>query len=151
MTPRTAPLAPGDTLPTLHLVNPAGEQVRTPVDSTHHTLVYFMRTPTCPVCHSHLGHIERAHLGDEPLPERTVVVVPGSADDALAVEKRHPALTGRVYASTSAHEEMGLFVKAGLQQSGSFVVNPDGVVTWARTATVPLGSFNESEAIAALA
>lgn len=151
MPSRHTPIAIGEVMPALELVAPNGEQATPALPGPDRTLVYFMRTSTCPVCHSHLKHIERARLAEQPLAPRTVVVVPGDSQAALAVESRHPALAGRVFASETAHEAVGLFAKAGLQQSGSFVVDPTGTVLWARTATVPLGSYNEAEALEALA
>lgn len=150
MPPRSTPLAVGESMPSLHLTTADGKTTALALPVLERTLVYFMRTSTCPVCHSHLRHIERARLTGQPLVERTVVVVPGDAESALSVENRHPSLAGRVLASETAHESVGLFVRGALQQSGSFVVEPSGKVVWARTATVPLGSYNEAEALEAL-
>ncbi len=64
--------------------------------------------------------------------------------------KRHPGLAGRIFGSESAHEAVGLFVKIGLQQSGTFAVSHDGLVTWVKTATVPVGAFHHTDAVTAL-
>lgn len=151
MTTLTGPLAVGEYLPTLSLISPAGRRTTWADERpTETSIVYFMRTSTCPVCHQHLRALAALSVHEVPAAERTVIVVPGGAAEAAAVEKRHPALAGRVFASEDAHENVGLFVTMGLQQSGTFVADPQGSVLYTKTATVPLGSFNERETIAAL-
>ena len=148
---RTTPLAPGDQLPTLELSHADGRPASLDtIVGQYPVVVYFMRTPHCPVCHSHLRHMERSPEGTTTLADRTVVVGPGGAEDAAAVARRHPAFAERVMASTTAHESVGLFVRAGLQQSGTFVVNSAGAVVAARTSTIPLGAYDEPEVRAAL-
>ncbi|WP_062385635.1 hypothetical protein [Demequina iriomotensis] len=144
MTTLSAPLAPGDALPRLSLVSPAGEAVALDAiaASSPRTVLYFMRTSTCPVCHQHLRAISRMGLP-------VTVIVPGGAAEADAVARRHPALASRIVASETAHADVGLFVRHGLQQSGTFVV-ADGRIVHARHATVPLGAFDAGEVRAAL-
>ncbi|WP_374975583.1 hypothetical protein ACEYYH_17515 [Microbacterium trichothecenolyticum] len=148
---RTSPLIPGESLPELELTRSDGAVAELcDLLDKDRTLVYFMRTPTCPVCHSHLRQMTRTTFGGGALARRIVVVVPGDSNDAATVAARHPELSDRIVASATAHESIGLFVRAGLQQSGTFVVDSARTVLTARTATIPLGSFNEAEALEAL-
>jgi peroxiredoxin len=148
MSTLSAPLTAGATLPTLTLVSPTGEP--TSLDAfaaSSPTVLYLMRTATCPVCHQHLRHLARmAAAGEIGVP---LVIVPGDASEAASVERRHPALAGRIVASETAHAALGLFVRMGLQQSGTYVVD-GGRVLYARYATVPVGSFDASETVAAV-
>ncbi|WP_062516346.1 hypothetical protein [Demequina gelatinilytica] len=145
MSTLSAPLVAGDTLPRLALVSAAGAPValETLAASSPRTVLYFMRTSTCPVCHQHLRAIGRMGLP-------AVVIVPGGAAEAAAVARRHPALAATVVASEDAHAAVGLFVRHGLQQSGTYVVEGARIIA-ARHATVPLGSFDAAEVTAALA
>jgi peroxiredoxin len=148
---RTSPLTVGELLPALDLtrIDGTGVEMQAVLDSAP-TVLYFMRSPTCPVCHSHLRQLTRSTVDARPLSDRVLVVVPGTPEDAAAVARRHPGLADRVVASPTAHEAVGLFVRAGLQQSGTFVVGRDRRVLSARSATVPLGAYSEAEVIAAL-
>ena len=148
---RTTPLTVGELLPALDLTRTdgTGVEIQPYLDSAP-TVLYFMRTPTCPVCHSHLRQLARSTVAARPLSGRVLVVVPGTPEDAAAVARRHPGLADRVVASQTAHETIGLFVRAGLQQSGTFVVGRDRRVLSARSATVPLAAYSEAEVLAAL-
>lgn len=147
--PNTSPLAIGDSFPALHLIEPSGTtSTWNPGPATE--LVYFMRASTCPVCHQHVRQLAGLSTPSGPARERITVVVPGGAAEAAAVAKRHPGLAGRIFGSESAHEAVGLFVKIGLQQSGTFAVSQDGLVTWVKTATVPVGAFHHADAVTAL-
>lgn len=151
MTTLSAPLAVKATFPALELTSPGGNPVAwADARGTGPALVYFMRTVSCPMCHQHVRQIGSMQTPAGAAAARTVVVVPGDASDAAAVERRHPALTGRVFASETAHEAVGLFVKMGMQQSGSYVIDGSDRITYAKTATMPVGTFSEREAAAAL-
>lgn len=149
---RATPLAIDERFPTLELshANGDGFSLETLL-AAGPMVVYFMRTPTCPVCHSHLRQIARTTRHGASLARRTLVVVPGGPEDADAVARRHPDFSDRVVGSLTAHEAAGLFVRGGLQQSGTFVVAADGGVIASRAATVPIGSYNGAEVEAALA
>lgn len=147
MTTLDRPIATGETFPALTLTTAQGAELTcgptaNVSGSEASVLVYFMRTPTCPVCHSHVAHLVRMVAAKPELAARLFIVTPGDEADAGLVAARHPALADRIGASLTAHESVGLFVKAGLQQSGTFIVNGQGTVLWAKTATVPLGSFD---------
>ena len=108
-----------------------------------------MRTSTCPVCHQHLRLLERLAPAGAADRGEILIVVPGGPQEAASVARRHPALAAAITASDTAHAAMGLFVRAGLQQSGTYVV-AHGLITHARYATVPQGSFDEAAVRAAL-
>lgn len=146
---RTRPLARGESLPSLTLSRADGTEMDASrlVDNGP-IAIYFMRTPTCPVCNAHLRQMTRS--GGRGLLRRLVIVVPGGPADADLVVKRHPDLADRVAWSPDAHAAVGLFMRAGMQQSGTFVVDAAGKVLVARAATVPLGAYREDEVLAAL-
>lgn len=148
---RTTPLTHRDSVPDLDLTRPDGTTAELlQVLDESNTLVYFMRTPTCPVCHSHLRRMKRTTTGRGPLTGRLIVVVPGDRGDAAMVATRHTELADRIFSSFDAHAAVGLFVRGGLQQSGTFVVDSAATVLSARTATIPLGAYDEDEALDAL-
>lgn len=143
------PLTTGDALPDLDFVTATGARatLTSLVTSSSPPVLYFMRTSTCPVCHQHLRHLAR--MVDARDLDEIVVIVPGGVPEADSVARRHPVLAGRVVASETAHAAVGLFVRMGLQQSGTFVAHA-GRVTYARHATVPVGSFDAAETRAAV-
>jgi hypothetical protein len=101
-----------------------------------------MRASTCAVCVKHARTL--AGMGAE-LADRgahAVVVVPGGAKEASAVAGK----VGRgatVVASDpdAAHAGAGLERTLFLQHSGTFLVNAEGVVRYAKTATMPTGQL----------
>jgi peroxiredoxin len=148
---RTTPLTTGESLPTLELSHADGRAADLDtVIGNDPGVVYFMRTPSCPICHAHLRRIERTELSGVRLADSVVVVVPGDPSDAAAVARRHPTLASRIVSSATAHASVGLFVKTGLQQSGTFVVDAKRNVVAVRTSTIPIGSYDETEVQAAL-
>ena len=145
-------IAVGDVLPTLDLTLPDGTlMTRNGTAGARATLVYFMRTSSCPVCHGHLRSIERTSVAGAPLSDRVLIVVPGTAKEATAVASRHPQLAGRVVASTTAHARVGLFSSAGIQRSGALVVDADNRVAQAHFGILPTSSFDLKAATTALA
>jgi peroxiredoxin len=113
------------------------------------TVLYFMRSAHCPVCGSHVRALVREASAGAYGEARVVIVVPGDADAAQhIVGKTGAAVT--VIASATAHAKAGLHVKTGLQQSGTFVLDANGVVRSARVATVPTGAFDHRDVIEAL-
>ncbi len=142
------PAAVGAAMPDLTLQHPDGTATTLTAESDGAaTLVYFMRTSTCPVCHAHLRALERLVRVGSLADHRVVVVVPGDPADAAHVARRTgPEL--RVLASADAHAQAGLGVSMTLQHSGTFLLDDRGVVRYRRTAAVPLRSFDERELVA---
>jgi len=148
----TSTIAIGDTLPRLDLTLPDGTAVSVDdIAVAPATLIYFMRTSTCPACHHHLRLLERSHVDGVVTSARTIVVVPGDATAAAAVVSRHPLFAGRVVASETAHAAVGLFSKAGLQRSGGLVIDASGRVTQSHFGTIPTSAFDLAAATSALA
>jgi len=120
-------------------------------------VLYFLRAPSCPAC---LGHARRlvAARREGRVQTQVLLVTPGGAADAADVERRIGARTGqalpeavRVLASGDAHQAAGLGKTLLLQHSGTFVVDPQRTIRYARTAALPTGSFDEGDLLAALA
>ena len=138
----------GTLMPDLRLVRPdASETSLHDVVGGVPALVYFMRTSTCPVCHGHLRALTRLAESGAFGGTRVVVVTPGGADEAAEVVRRAPSPDFVVVASSDGHAEVGLGVFLTLQHSGTFLLDSAGVVTYRRSAAVPLRSFDEREVL----
>ena len=112
--------------------------------SGRRAVVFFMRASSCPICNAHVKKIERMATADAAV----VIVTPGTAADAASVSAKTSL---QVLASgENGHAEAGLTRFLGLQHSGTFVLDAEGRVIAARTATLPTGSFDEREVLAAL-
>ena len=85
-----------------------------------------------------------------PIAPRTVVVVPGGAADAALVTRRQPSLAGRVFASETAHAEVGLPLEGDVQHSGNFVVGPDETVIYMRSSHEPWNAMYNRETFKAV-
>ncbi len=142
--------------PDLSLVDDSGRPVDTAaLLGSRRTVVFFLRAATCPVC---LGHSRRllTARAEGRLTAPVVLVTPGGAAEAAAVARRvgmrdgaGPGVT--VVASGNAHDAAGLPRQLLLQHSGTFVVDADRRVSYARTAAMPPRSFSEPELLRALA
>lgn len=150
MPDQTIPPAVGFTFPDAPIMEPNGRASRLHEQLTQPaTIMYFMRSPQCPVCNAHVRSLTREANAGSYGDAKVVVIVPGKANEASRVAQKTGAAIA-VWASTSAHETSGLHAKAGLQQSGTFVLDANGTVLAARVATVPTGAFDHGEVIAAL-
>jgi peroxiredoxin len=135
----------GSIMPDIALTEPDGSahSLRA-LTSGRRSLVFFMRAATCPICNAHVKAIAALELKDTAI----VVVTPGTARDAASVAAK---TTLQVLASGEhGHAEAGLGRFLGLQHSGTFVLDADGRVLAARTATLPTGAFDKSEVLALL-
>ncbi|WP_414943591.1 peroxiredoxin family protein [Amycolatopsis sp. cmx-11-32] len=136
----------GSTVPALE--DTAGQVVRlSDHRGTDNLLLYFMRSTTCPVCNSHVRDL--AKLAGV----RVLVAVPEGRVEAAAWRAKRglslQVVTGR---SGSPHEAVGLTKKVfgSLQQSGSLLVDRDGVVRHAHSATMPTGAYDRKGIAGAL-
>ena len=117
-------------------------------------LLYFMRTSTCAVCSNHVRDLLRSRADLESRGVRVVVVVPEGMDAArtthTALGLPWPVVTGR---SGTAHAAFGLTTRmfGSMQQSGSVLLDRDGRVRHAHSATVPLRAYDKPGIAAALA
>ena len=133
--------AVGSPMPDMPLTGASGET--TTLDALRggrRSVVFFLRASTCAIC---LGHVKA--IGT--LPVDAIFVTPGDAAQAAEATKRSGAT---VWASGEAHAEVGLGTFLAIQHSGSFLVAADGSVEYAKTSTLPMGSFSKSELLAAL-
>ncbi|WP_027343118.1 peroxiredoxin family protein [Hamadaea tsunoensis] len=143
------------TMPDLELVDSDGAAVRLHdyLDGRH-VLLYFMRATTCPICVRHVRDLSR-HIGEyAALGARIVVVVPEGPATARAWAARQklpfPVVTG---AQGSPHEEVGLLrtVFGAVQQSGTVLVDPNGVVRHVKAATLPTAGYDRAAVLRTLA
>jgi peroxiredoxin len=115
-----------------------------------HVVLYFMRTFDCPVC---LGHVMRlARTYDQIQAQNTVVLVlgPGDQHEAEQLQRKVPF---QVLADPDrvVYGIYGLSKALGIQQSGTFLIDSDGILRYANRATVPLGALKEPALLAAIA
>ncbi|MET8910952.1 peroxiredoxin family protein [Micromonospora sp. NPDC004551] len=142
------------TVPDLDLVDATGASVRLHdyLDRMH-VLLYFMRATTCPVCVRHVRDLAR-HVDEyAALGARIVVVVPEGPTTARAWAARQglpfPVVTG---AHGSPHEAFGLMrtVFGAVQQSGTVLVDPAGLVRHIKAATIPTASYEHAAVLRTL-
>lgn len=152
MTDVAPPLAVGETMPDIALRRPDGTGAGLrDVVAGRASVVYFMRTSTCPVCHSHVAALVRAAEAGR-LPGAGVhVLVPGDPSDAAEVRRRVPSPAVVVWATGTGHAEVGLGRFLALQHSGVFLLDAAGGVRYRRSATLPTQSFDLGELLAAFA
>ncbi|WP_037312210.1 peroxiredoxin family protein [Amycolatopsis orientalis] len=141
----------GSTVPEVVLEDTAGQVVRL---SDHrgkdNVLIYFMRSTTCPVCNSHVkdlvGRAEELAAAEV----RVLVAVPEGRAEAKAWRAKRGVpfrvVTGR---GGTPHEAFGLGKKL-LQQSGSVLIDRDGVVRHAHAATMPTGAYDRKGIVSAV-
>ncbi len=129
----------GAKIPDIDLVSPNGAPsgLRTIIGS-HGAIVYFMRTPTCPVCNAHVKNLARLDANDEFSGVPPIVIVPGGKDAANIVAVRHGTANLSIWASEEGHALFGLDVKMTMQQSGTWVVDSDYTVSHATVSTIPI-------------
>ncbi|KDN19061.1 peroxiredoxin family protein [Amycolatopsis rifamycinica] len=146
-------LEAGSPAPPLELEDTDGRTVRLADHRGHAVLLYFMRSTTCPVCRRHV----RALAGDTAFAAagvRVLIAVPEDRATAAAWRAKDevpfPVLTGR---RGSPHELVGLgrAVFGALQRSGSVLVDAEGVVRHAHSATLPTGGYDRAGIAAAVA
>ena len=151
MTDLAPPLAIGDPMPDIVLRRPDGSDARLrDVVVGSGSLVYFMRTSTCPVCHRHVAALvdaaEAGRFGDRAVH----VLVPGEPDDAAYVRSRVPSPAVTVWSTGTGHAQAGLGRFLTLQHSGVFLLADDGAVRYRRSAAVPTQSFDLRELLVAV-
>lgn len=118
-----------------------------PPHSPAGTLFYFMRTGDCPVCRAHVRRL--AQLFPELKADGfSVVVVTPEAKGALEVESSIAPPFPVVWGS-QAHRGLGLgrVLFGTIQQSGTAVVDAEGLVLLLVRATLPTGAFPEDEVL----
>ncbi|MET8849739.1 peroxiredoxin family protein [Amycolatopsis sp. NPDC004625] len=141
-------LEAGSPAPPLVLEDTEGRPVRLAGQAT---LLYFMRSASCPVCNRHVRELVESAGVLAAADVRVVIAVPEDRPAAAAWRAKHripfPVLTGR------PHELVGLGRKlfGSMQQSGSVLVDAQGIVRHAHGATLPTGSYDRPGIFAAVA
>ena len=139
-------LETGSTVPDIALEDTSGHPVRlADYRGAANVLLYLMRSTTCPVCNGHVKDLvgRRAEFTERNV--QVVVAVPEGREEATTWKARRsvpfPVVTGR---AGSPHEAVGLTRKVfgSLQQSGSVLIDHDGVVRHAHGATMPVSSYD---------
>ena len=147
-------LETGRQFPAVDLVSASGAETTLAAEiGGRIAVVHVMRSSSCPVCLAHAAALQRlldsGSLGDAV----AVLIAPGGAaeaeDAASRAGRRSPAAL--VFASESAHAELGLGTVAFLQQSATIVVDAVGTVRSIRASTLPTGSFSADEVRTAVA
>ncbi|WP_022894094.1 redoxin domain-containing protein [Agromyces subbeticus] len=150
------PIVPavGSALPDIALVDARGlRSTLAVVRDGRRAIVYFMRSSTCPVCLAHAGAIERLFDAGEVADAAFVLILPGGARQAVVTERsvrRARGTRAEVWASGAGHDDIGLGRFLGLQHSGTFVVDEEGVLLAVRARALPTGNFSRNEVVTAL-
>ncbi|GAB0101531.1 peroxiredoxin family protein [Nocardia sp. JMUB6875] len=137
--------------PDLNLVDTSGRPWRLSDNrAARATLLYFMRSTSCPICNRHVRDLVAQHTDFDAANIQVVVVVPEDPDTASTWKAKRaipfPVLTG------SAHESVGLTRKffGSMQQSGTILVDSTGTIRHAHSATIPINSYDKKGITAAI-
>jgi peroxiredoxin len=115
--------------------------------------IYFMRALSCAQCNAHVQNLAKNRADFDAASVKIIIAVPEDISDAAAwkVKKNvpFPVVVGK---SGTAHAEVGLLRKVfgAIQQSGSILLDKDGVVRYAHVSTNPGASYNRAEVAAAI-
>ena len=113
-------------------------------------VVFFMRASTCPICLAHARTILKMQDAGELAGARFILIAPGDAGEAKTVQQRLGSSKASVWASGNDHAAAGLGKFLMMQHSGTFVLDDDGRVLFAKTAAMPVASFSRSGVATAL-
>lgn len=119
----------------------------------HNVLLYFMRSTSCPICNRHVRDLIARRDEFDADNVHIAIVVPEDRDAGQAWKTRRgipfPVLSG---AATPSYETVGLARKifGSMQQSGTLLVDRDGIVRHAHGATLPLNSYDKKGLAAAV-
>ncbi|KAB8188142.1 peroxiredoxin family protein [Microbispora catharanthi] len=147
-------LETGSPAPDVVLEDTDGQAVRlSDYQGNHAVLIYFMRSTSCPVCNRHVQELIRRR--DEFAADNVRVLVAVPEDRRAAAEWKarrqipFPVLTGR---HSTPHEMIGLSRKVfgSLQQSGSILLDSQGIIRHAHSATMPTNGYHRKAITAAV-
>ncbi|MCP3803186.1 peroxiredoxin family protein [Allokutzneria sp. A3M-2-11 16] len=137
----------GSTAPDIELEDTAGRAVRlADYRGSDNVLLYFMRSTSCAICGSHVKDLARHAAELTAAGVRVLIAVPEGRSEAAAWKAKRglpfQVVTGQ---SGTPHEAVGLMRKVfgSMQQSGSLLIDRDGVVRHAHGATVPVNSYDK--------
>ncbi|MRH89211.1 redoxin domain-containing protein [Nocardia sp. SYP-A9097] len=147
-------LTSGSRAPRMEFEDTAGQVWRlSDYRGTHSVLLYFMRSTSCPICNRHVRDLiaRQNEFADNNI--QVCVAVPEDRETGAAWKTRHD-IPFRVLVGASArpHESIGLSRKlfGTMQQSGTLLVDPDGIVRHAHGGTLPVNSYDRKGIIAAI-
>ncbi|GAB3989800.1 peroxiredoxin family protein [Actinoallomurus acanthiterrae] len=147
-------LETGSPAPDILLEDTDGRAVRlSDYQGENAVLIYFMRSTSCPVCNRHVQDLIRRRDEFAADDVRVLVALPADRREASAwKDKRQvpfPVLVGR---RGTPHEMIGLSRKVfgSMQQSGSVLVDSQGIVRHAHGATMPTGGYDKKGIAAAI-
>jgi len=113
-------------------------------------LIYFMRSASCPVCNRHVQDLIRSR--DDLTGTTILIALPTDRREAAAWKTKRqipfPVVVGR---QGTPHEMVGLTRKVfgSMQQSGSVLIDAEGIVRHAHGATMPTGGYDKRAIITA--
>jgi peroxiredoxin len=116
--------------------------------------IYFMRALSCAQCNAAVQNMAKNSADFDAASVQVIVAVPEELADAAAWKAKKnipfPVVVGK---SGTAHAEVGLLRKVfgALQQSGSILLDQDGVVRYTHVSTNPGASYSRTEVAAAIA
>ncbi|RSN24833.1 peroxiredoxin [Amycolatopsis sp. WAC 01416] len=134
----------GSVVPDLALEDTTGQVVRlSEFRGKENVLLYFMRSTTCPVCNGHVKDLVGRAADFAAADVRILIAVPEGREEAKAWRTKR-GLSLRVVSGrgTTPHEAFGLSKKM-LQQSGSVLIDREGVVRHAHAATMPISAYDK--------
>ncbi|MEV0391404.1 peroxiredoxin family protein [Nonomuraea sp. NPDC050643] len=147
-------LKPGSPAPDVVLEDTDGGTVHlSDHQGRHAVLIYFMRATSCPICNRHVQDLIRRRDELAAADVLVFVAVPEERQEAAAWKTRRqipfPVLTGR---HATPHEVIGLSRKVfgSLQQSGSVLIDSQGIVRHAHGATLPTSAYDRTGITAAV-
>lgn len=115
--------------------------------------IYFMRALTCAQCNAAVQNMARNTADFDAAKVKVIVAVPEGLDAAAAWRaKKNVPFPVVVGTSGTAHAEVGLLRKVfgAIQQSGSILLDSNGVVRYTHVSTNPGASYNRNEVAEAI-
>jgi peroxiredoxin len=116
--------------------------------------IYFMRALSCAQCNAAVQNMAKNKADFDAANVAVLIAVPEDRADAAAWKGKKnipfPVVVGK---AGTAHAEVGLLRKVfgAIQQSGSILLDRDGVVRYTHVSTNPGASYNRNEVAAAIA
>ncbi|NUT99520.1 MAG: peroxiredoxin family protein [Saccharothrix sp.] len=147
-------LTPGSAAPEMVLQDTTGHPVRLSDHvGKHAVLLYFMRSTTCPLCNRHVQDLATEADRYAAAGVHVLIAVPEDRETAAAWKsKRGLKLTVLTATDGTPHEMVGLSRKVfgSMQQSGSVLIDPDGIIRHAHGSTLPTNSYDKKGITAAI-
>ncbi|MBF6514923.1 redoxin domain-containing protein [Nocardia cyriacigeorgica] len=147
-------LTPGSPAPVLELEDTAGRPWRLSENlGANGALLYFTRSTSCPICNRHVRDLLTRRGEFDAAGLRIHIAVPEDRERALGWKTRHGIpFTVLVGSTGTPHASIGLprTVFGTMQQSGSVLVDADGIIRHAHGATMPVSGYDKKGIAAAI-